>query len=125
MREIVPGGTNTSRRALAKQGVSAAGCLIGGAGLFILRWLPGLLGGLAGGAVTLAGIGALLSKDPEARKLGPMVTLAGGLTILANLPFLTKLGGMAQFILAGGAAVLLLMGVWKGVQFFKGLKSLS
>ena len=125
MREIVPGGTHTSRQALAKQGVSAAGCLIGGAGLLILTILPALPGGIAGGVVTLAGIGALASKDPDARKLGPMATLAGGLTILSKLKFLGSLAGLADLLLAGGAAGLLLMGIWKGVKFFKGLKSRS
>jgi hypothetical protein len=118
MQDLEPKYTPTKE--LAKQGVAAVGGLAGGIGLFIMGALPPVIGVIAGVVVGVVGIGALLSGDPGDKKPGLVVTIAGGLAILSKIGIVRPLAGT---LLAIGAAGLLGLGIWKGVQFLKGLKS--
>jgi hypothetical protein len=115
-----------STRNLAKQGVTAIGLIGAGLFLFIMEALARfrVLGLVAGFLAGMAGVFALLSKDPEDRKPGLVITAAGVLVILSKtgIPFLKVL---APTLLSIGAVGLLIMGLWKGIKFFRGLKSRS
>jgi hypothetical protein len=89
-----------------------------------MRALPFPLGIAAGAVVALVGVGALFSKDPEDRKPGMVITAAGFLAVLARVP-IAPLRSFAGVLLGIGAVGLLAMGIWKGIQFLKGLKSRS
>jgi hypothetical protein len=81
--------------------------------------------GLVMGAVAgIVGVSALLSKDPDDTTPGLVFTAAGLLVILSKtgIPILRAL---APTLLNIGAVGLLVMGIWKGIKFFKGLKSRS
>ncbi|MDR2631416.1 MAG: hypothetical protein LBC60_10875 [Spirochaetaceae bacterium] len=123
MNDIVP-ERPTPTNILTKQGVAAVGGITGGILLFIMRALPFPLGIAAGAIVALVGLGALFSKDPEDRKPGLIITAAGVLAILARAP-IPPLRAFAGVLLGIGAVGLLAMGIWKGIQFLKGLKSRS
>jgi hypothetical protein len=120
MNDIEPRGSYTPTNVLAKQGVAAVGGLVGGVGLLILGALPPLVGIIAGGIVGVVGVGALLSKDPEDRKPGIIVTAAGALSILSKIGIIRPLAGT---LLGIGAIGLLALGVLNGIKFLKGLKS--
>lgn len=109
-----------SRAALAKQGVTAVGCIAGGIGLLVLGALPPIAGIIAGAAAGVLGIGGLLSKDPDDRKPGLIVTAAGSLAILSKVGIIKPL---AATFLGIGALGLLGLGIWNGFKFLKGLKS--
>ncbi|MDR1986049.1 MAG: hypothetical protein LBP88_03630 [Treponema sp.] len=111
----------TSTNVLAKQGVAAVGGIIGGAGLLLMGSLPPIAGILVGGLAGMLGIGALLSKDPEEKKPGAIITAAGCLAVLSRLgiPVIKPLAGA---FLGLGALGFLAMGIWNGIKFFKGLK---
>ncbi|MDR2258825.1 MAG: hypothetical protein LBE14_06725, partial [Treponema sp.] len=123
MNDIEPYG---STKNLAKQGVAAVGMIAGGVFLFIMEALARfrVLGLVMGAAAGLVGISALLSKDPDDRKPGVIITAAGVLVILSKtgIPVLRSL---APTLLSIGAVGLLVMGLWKGVKFIKGLRSRS
>ena len=125
MNDIVPNGNYTPTHTLAKQGVTAIGCMIGGVGLLILGALPSVVGIVAGGVVGAVGVGAVLSKDPDDRKPGLLLAAAGGLAVLSKIGFLRPLTALSGTILGLGAVGLIGMGIWKGLQFLKGLKSRS
>jgi hypothetical protein len=120
MNDIEPQGGYTPTSVLAKQGVTAIGGLIGGAGLLIAGALPPVVGIVAGVVVAVAGIAASLSKDPADRKIGTIVAAAGGLTVFSKIGIAKPLAGT---LLAVGAIGLLAMGVWNGIKFLKGLKN--
>ncbi|MDR3337530.1 MAG: hypothetical protein LBT16_10020 [Treponema sp.] len=125
MNDLIPEGGYTPTTILAKQGVTAIGSILGGAGLLVL----GALGarfpviGLAAGAVLgIVGITGLLSKDPDDRKPALIVTGAGILSVLSRVPVARAFAGTLFGI---GALGLLAIGIWNGVKFIKGLKSRS
>jgi hypothetical protein len=89
-----------------------------------MRALPLPVGIIAGVVVALVGVGALLSRDPEDRKPGMIITLAGILAVIAKSP-IPVLRNFAGILLGIGAVGLLAMGIWKGLKFLKGLKSRS
>jgi hypothetical protein len=107
---------------LVKQGLTAAGGLIGGIGLLIMGSLPPVGGIVLGAVAGVLGIGALCSKDPEEKKPGAIMTAAGCLAILSRLgiPVIKPLAGA---FLGIGALGFLAMGVWNGFKFLQGLKS--
>ncbi|MDR2102304.1 MAG: hypothetical protein LBP43_07010 [Treponema sp.] len=123
MNDIVP-ERPASANVLTKQGVAAVGGIAGGILLFVMGALPLPLGIAAGALVALVGVGALFSRDPEDRKPGVVITVAGFLAILARVP-IVPLRSFAGLLLGIGAIGLLAMGIWKGIQFLKGLKSRS
>jgi hypothetical protein len=120
MNDIVPKEKYTPTRALAKQGVAAVSCLVGGAALLIMSALPPIVGIVAGVIVGVVGVTAILSKDPEDRKPGIIVTAAGALSILAKVGVVRPL---AASLLGIGALGLLALGVWNGIKFLRGLKN--
>jgi hypothetical protein len=126
MNDIKPGEPYGSTGTLAKQGVAAVGMIAGGVFLFIIEALArfrvvGLVMGVAAGIV---GLSALLSKDPDDKKPGLIITAAGVLVILSKtgIPVLRSL---APTLLTIGAVGLLVMGIWKGIKFLMRLKSRS
>jgi predicted membrane protein len=118
-RDYIPSTSN-----LAKQGVSAVFCVVGGGLLFILQVLSRfkILGLAIGAVVCVIGISALLSKDPDDRKPGLVITAAGALTLLSKIPFIAPIAGT---LLSVGALGLLAMGIVNAVKFFTGLKKRS
>jgi hypothetical protein len=122
MNDIERRGSYTPTNVLAKQGVAAIGSLIGGVGLLIMGALPPLVGIIAGAIVGVVGVGAMMSKDPDDRKPGIIVAVAGGLSILSKIGIIRPLAGT---LLGIGAIGLLAIGVWNGIKFLKGLKSRS
>jgi hypothetical protein len=123
MNDLVPGGDNyTPTNVLAKQGITAVGGIAGGLALFIIRALPPFIGIIAGVVIGVIGIGGVLSKDPEDRKPGLLAAAAGALSILARIGMIRPIAGTLLGISALG---LLVMGVWNGIKFIKGLKSRS
>jgi hypothetical protein len=123
MNDIEPYG---STKNLAKQGVAAIGLIGGGIFLFVVELLARfrVIGLVIGVLTGIVGIGALLSKDPDDKKPGILITAAGLLIILSktNIPVLKTL---APTLLIIGALGLMAMGIWKGIQFLRGLRSRS
>jgi hypothetical protein len=120
MNDLIPGdGNYTSTNVLAKQGMTAIGGIVGGAALIIMRVLPPVIGIIAGVIAGVIGIGGILSKDPDDRKPGILAAAAGGLSILARVGVIRTLAGTLLSISALG---LIVMGVWNGIKFLKGLK---
>jgi hypothetical protein len=126
MRDIEPVKPYGSTTSLAKQGVAAVGMIAGGLFLFVVEALARfrVLGLAIGALAGIVGIFALLSKDPDDKKPGAVLTAAGLLVILSKtgIPILRSL---APTLLNIGAVGLLAMGIWKGIQFIRGLKSRS
>jgi hypothetical protein len=123
MNDLTPGdGNYTPTNVLAKQGMTAIGGIAGGLVLTIMRALPLVIGIIAGVIVGVIGIGGIMSKDPEDRKPGILAAAAGGLSILARIPFIRPLAGTLLSISALG---LIVLGVWNGIKFIKGLKGRS
>jgi hypothetical protein len=91
--------------------------------MLILGALPAIFGVAAGVIVTGVGISALRSQDPDDKKPGAIVTASGVLAILSKLggPF-RPLAGVCMGI---GAVGLLVMGIWNGIKFIKGLRDRS
>ncbi|MDR3343626.1 MAG: hypothetical protein LBT14_12770 [Treponema sp.] len=122
MHDIEPVGGYTPTNVLAKQGVAAIGGIAGGIALFIMGALPSIAGIMVGGVVGVVGIGAFLSKDPEDKKPGLVMAVAGALAVFSKIGAVRPLAGT---LLGIGALGLFAMGVWKGIKFLKGLKSRS
>ncbi|GHV30194.1 hypothetical protein AGMMS4952_16870 [Spirochaetia bacterium] len=125
MSDLIPGsGNNTPTNVLAKQGVTAIGGIVGGAVLMIMRALPSFMGLIAGVIVALVGIGGVMSKDPDDRKPALLAAVAGGLAVLSRVP-IKPLAALSGTLLGISALGLLVMGVWNGIKFIKGLKGRS
>jgi hypothetical protein len=127
MNDIEPVEPYGSTRSLAKQGVSAVGCMAGGLFLFIMNVVGTRLpvaGIILGAAAAVIGIGALRSKNPDDKKPGVVITAAGVLVILSRvgIPSIRPLAGT---LLSIGAFGLFAMGIWNAVKFFRGLKNRS
>ena len=120
-KELVP---ITPREVLVKLGTTAVAHLAGGALLFIMTMgarfrIPGII--LSIGVLVL-GVGALLSKDREDKKPGTVITVAGVLGMAVQFGPL-MLRPFAVFALGLGAIGLFASGIWKGINFLRGLKS--
>jgi hypothetical protein len=124
MSDLVPQKDNyTPTSTLAGQGVAAAGCLAGGVILLLVGAFPSWLTITIGVIAAIAGLAApRISKDPSDKKPGIVAAIVGGLFILSEIPIIGGLAGLAM-----GAATLGLfgLGIWKGIQFMKGLKARS
>lgn len=118
--------TPVPREVLVKQGISAVLNLLGGG--FLILMAVGSRVALLGMALSLAalviGIGAILSRDREDKKPGILLTAAGilGMIMRFRIPVLQPIAGT---ILSVGAISLFLAGIWKGINFLRGLKSRS
>jgi hypothetical protein len=125
MSDLIPGGgNNTPANVLTKQGVAAIGGIVGGAVLMIMRVLPSFMGLIAGVIVGMIGIGGVLSKDPDDRKPGMLAAVAGGLAVLSRVP-IKPLAALSGTLLGISALGLLVLGVWNGIKFIKGIKNRS
>ena len=119
-KEIVPANV------LAKQGVSAVAQIAGGVLILIMHIfsarLPplGIVFGLIIGGV---GVGALLSKDPEDKKPGAILAIAGVLKLTFHVGMLPVIKALAGTFLTVSSLGLLAMGIINGVRFLKGLNS--
>jgi hypothetical protein len=123
MDDLIPSnGSYTPTNVLAKQGMTAIGGIVGGVALIIMRVLPPVIGIAAGVIVGVIGVGGILSKDPDDRKPGILAAVAGGLSILARVGVIRALAGT---LLSVSALGLIVMGVWNGIKFIKGLKGRS
>ena len=114
----------TPREVLVKLGTSSVAHLAGGALLFVMTMgvrfrIPGII--LSLGALVL-GCGALFSKDREDKKPGTLITVAGvlGMAVQFGPPMLRP---FAVFALGLGAIGFIALGIWKGINFLRGLKS--
>ena len=126
MNDIERADSYPSTSTLAKQGITAVGCIAGGVFLFILQAIARFrVTGLVVGAIAcVVGIVSLMSKDPSDRKPGAVITGAGFLVVLSKtgVPLLQAAAGT---LLSVGAFGLLAIGVLNGVKFFRGLKKRS
>jgi len=114
----------TPREVLVKLGTSAVANLVGGALIFVMTMgvrfrILGII--LSLGALVL-GCGALLSKDREDKRPGTIITAAGvlGMAVQFGPPMLRP---FAVFALGLGAIGLFALGIWKGINFLRGLKT--
>ncbi|MDR3304378.1 MAG: hypothetical protein LBS86_08220 [Treponema sp.] len=126
MRDIEPVKDNyVPTSVLAKQGVTAVAGIVGGVVMFFMGALPPIAGIVVGGVVTVVGIGAMLSKDPDDKKPGRIATVAGLLTLASKVGGLTWVKALAGTALGLGAVGMFAVGVWNGIKFLKGLKKRS
>ena len=110
---------------LAKRGVAAIAQIAGGVLLLVMHSFGGRLRPLGiGMGLVVGGIGvaALLSKDPEDKKPGIIMTVAGALELVFQfgIPILKPI---ASTLLTVASLGLLALGVVNGLRFLKGLKS--
>ena len=110
----------TPTKVLAKQGVTAVAGIAGGVVLLAMGALPSVIGIAVGAIAGVVGIGALLSKNPDDKKAGAVLAAGGALAAASKLPLLAPIAGT---LLSLGGIGFLALGVWKGIKFFKGLKS--
>ena len=121
---MVPKEPIVPRDKLAKQGTSAIFHLAGGVFLMVMTF--GARFKFLGIALSLAalviGAGSVLSKDSEDKKPGIVILLAGllGMVFQFGIPLLKPFAG---FFLGLGGLGLFAAGIWKGIQFFRGLRS--
>jgi len=119
-----PGDQVVPRDKLAKNGTDAILYLAGGAFLMVMTMGSrlGFLGIVFSMASLVIGIGALVSKDREDKKPGIVLAAAGGLGLALRfgIPIIKPFAG---FFLGLGALGLFAAGIWKGIQFLRGLRS--
>jgi hypothetical protein len=126
MNDIEPRKEPVPTNVLAKQGVAAVAQIAGGLLILLMhgfsaRLLPlGIVFGLVMGGL---GLGAVLSKDPEDKKPGVILTVAGILKLLSHLAVPVIIRPIAGYFLSVFSLGLLAMGVWNGIRFLLGLKS--
>jgi hypothetical protein len=118
-------GGYTPTNVLAKQGVAAVGYIAGGVLSLVMMTLGArfrIVGIILSVIVGGAGVSGLLSKDREDKKPGMIMAAAGALELfsLFGIPFIKPLAGT---LLGIGAIGLIVMGIWKGIKFLRGLKS--
>ena len=111
---------------LAKQGVSAVAQIAGGVlflvmHIFSARLPPlGIVFGLVAAGIGVSGI---LSKDPEDKKPGTILTIAGILKLTFHIGILPAIKAIAGSLLTVSSLGLLAMGILNGIKFLKGLNS--
>jgi uncharacterized membrane protein len=129
MNDLEPLGSSSPEKILSKQGVTAVFSLAAGAFLFIMNVLGSrfpVAGIVLGAITTVIGIFALRSKDPEDRRPGTLLTLAGALELVQRVKvgfsFVRPLAGT---LLSIGAVGFIALGIWNGIKFLQGLKTRS
>jgi hypothetical protein len=127
MKDIERQDNYPSTSSLAKQGIGAVACTAGGIFLLVLQIISRfrILGLAVGGVACVVGISSLLSKDPDDKKAGAVITAAGTLVLLSKIGLFPWVKAAAGTLLGIGAVGLLAMGIWKGIKFFIGLKQRS
>ena len=125
MNDIVPEKEPVPTNVVAKHGVTAIGQIAGGIlflvmHIFSARLPPlGIAFGLLGGGIGLSGI---LSKDPEDKKPGIILFIAGILKLVFHVGpgFIRPFAGVMLTITS---LILLALGLFNGIKFLKGLNS--
>ncbi len=75
-----------------------------------------------GAIITIAGLA--LSGSRHERGFGVATTVVGAATLAASLPFLGRLfGGLVHGVLIGAGLILLGIGAYSLVKFFRGMKT--
>ena len=118
MSEIVP------RERLTKQAMQGVISVAGGIGAFVLASLTAIhwIGIVVGGLIAVAGLA--MSGSKHDRALGVVTTIVGAATLAASLPFLTRLfGGLVHGLFVGAGIVLVGLGVYSLVKFFRGMRT--
>jgi hypothetical protein len=127
VNDLEPSGSSPPEKILEKQGVTAVFSLSAGVFLFVMNVLGTRfpVAGIVLGAITVvAGIFALRSKDPEDKKPGVFLTLAGVLELIQRAG-IAPVRPLAGTLLSIGAVGCIAFGIWNGVKFLKGLKTRS
>ena len=125
MNDLVPEKEPVPTNVVAKHGVTAVGQIAGGILFLIMHVfsarLPplGIVFGLLAGGIGMSGI---LSKDPEDKKPGTVLLIAGILKLLFHIGpgFLRPAAGV---LLTVSSLILLALGLFNGIKFLKGLNS--
>jgi hypothetical protein len=118
--DIVP------REKLTKQGVQGIVSIAGGVGAFILAGITvhPVIGIIVGGLITIAGLS--LSGSKHEKGAGIVTTVVGVATLAATVPFISRIfGGLVHGVLIGAGVVLLGVGAYSVIKFFRGMKSRS
>jgi hypothetical protein len=125
MNDLVNDSKQMSRKSLSKLGVGAVFQVIGGAALLILGALPVLPAAVVGGVLTVLGLVEVFSKDPQDKRVGALLTVAGVAGLLSKFGVIPLLRATSGAALRIGGFVLLGFGVWSAVRFIMGLKKRS
>jgi hypothetical protein len=118
MSDIVP------REKLTKQATQGVVSVAGGIGAFVLAGITAhpVLGIIVGAFITIAGLA--LSGSKHDRGPGVITTVVGAATLAASIPILGGLfGGLVHGVLVGGGIILVGLGVYSLVRFFRGMKA--
>ncbi len=116
--DIVP------REKLTKQGITGVVSAVGGVASLIFASITASVAGgiIVGGIVTVAGL--LLSGTKHEKTAGVITTVVGAATLAGSLPVLRGIfEPLVHGVLVAGGIVLLGVGVYSLVKFFRGLKS--
>ena len=126
MSDIMKRDEIPSAGSLTKCGVAAVGYTAAGVFLVLLGAISSIpiVGIIAGGVVTMIGLGSFLSKDPADKRAGLIITSAGILTLLSKIP-IPVIQPFSKVLLGIGAFGLLALGVINAVKFFRGLNKRS
>ncbi|HEY9595747.1 MAG TPA: hypothetical protein VHE79_14810 [Spirochaetia bacterium] len=118
MNDIVP------REKLTKQALQGVVALAGGIGSFVVAAAVAhpVVGIIIGGAMTVFGLAFAGSKHE--RTAGVITTIVGAATLVASIPFL-GLGGFVHGLAIGAGIILVGVGAYSLIKFFRGLKSRS
>jgi hypothetical protein len=114
MSDIVP------REKLTKQATQGVVSVAGGIGAFVLAGITvhPVLGIIVGAVITIAGLA--LSGSKHDRGPGVITTIVGAATLVASFGLF---GGLVHGVLIGGGVILVGLGVYSLVRFFRGMKS--
>jgi hypothetical protein len=114
MSDIVP------REKLTKQATQGVVSIAGGVGAFVLAGITvhPVLGIIVGALITIAGLA--LSGSKHERGSGVVTTIVGAATLAASIGLF---GGLVHGVLIGGGVILVGVGVYALVKFFRGMKS--
>ena len=126
MNDIEPVREPVPTDVLSKRGVSAIAEIAGGALLLIMHVFSARLpplGIIFGIIVCGIGLSGLLSKEPEGKKPGTILTIAGIMKLVSHLGVPVIIRPIAGTFLTISSLGLLALGIWNGIRFLQGLKS--
>jgi hypothetical protein len=125
MNEIEPRNEFTPTNVLAKQGVAAVAQIAGGVLIFIMHVFSARippLGIIFAFIIGGIGISGLISKDPEGKRPGTILTAAGILKLVFHVGIIPVVKSLAGTLLTVSSLGLLALGIWNGIRFLRGLK---
>ncbi len=114
MSDIVP------REKLTKHATQGVISVAGGIGAFVLAGITAVhwIGIIVGGLITVAGLA--MSGSKHDRALGVVTAVVGAATLVASLGVF---GGLVHGLFVGAGIVLVGVGVYSLVKFFRGMKT--